>query len=78
MMCVCLFARSDPAGTSNIKHEYFPIRYKAAPYELGFWTRPFFRCDGNVDKWVMTYVAPFFGLDRLRTRLEFRYGKFFF
>ncbi|XP_012940541.1 uncharacterized protein LOC101864077 [Aplysia californica] len=66
------FVRSDPEGTSSIRHEYFPIVYKAAPYELGFWTRPFFRCDGNVDTWVMTYVAPFFGLDGLRTKLEFR------
>ncbi|XP_005102873.2 uncharacterized protein LOC101862881 [Aplysia californica] len=66
------YIRSNPAGTSSIRHEYFPVTYRAAPYETGFWTRPHFRCDGHVDAWVMTYVTPFFGLDSLRKRLEFR------
>ncbi|CAG5117529.1 unnamed protein product, partial [Candidula unifasciata] len=64
--------RSDPNGTSSVRHEYYPLTYRAASYEQGFWTKPHFRCDGNVDTWVMTYVSPFFGMDRLRKRLEFR------
>ncbi|GFR99234.1 Fras1 related extracellular matrix protein [Elysia marginata] len=66
------YVRSNPNGTSSIKHEFFPIEYKAAPYEMGFWTKPHFRCDGKVDIWVVTYVSPFFGMDSLRTKLEFR------
>ncbi|GFN94729.1 hypothetical protein PoB_002123500 [Plakobranchus ocellatus] len=66
------YVRSNPKGTSAVRHEFFPIIYRAAPYEVGFWTKPHFRCDGKVDAWVMTYVSPFFGLDSLRTRLEFR------
>lgn len=66
------YVRSNPSGTSSVKHEFFPITYKAAPYAMGFWTNPHFRCDGKVDTWVMTYVSPFFGLDSLRTKLEFR------
>ncbi|KAK3708828.1 hypothetical protein RRG08_021982 [Elysia crispata] len=66
------YVRSNPQGTSSIKHEFFPIKYFAATYEMGFWTKPHFRCDGKVDAWVVTYVSPFFGLDSLRTKLEFR------
>ncbi|XP_059145696.1 uncharacterized protein LOC131932801 [Physella acuta] len=66
------YVRSDPNGTSSVRHEYFPLTYRAAPYEAGFWTRPYFRCDGNIDSWLIKYVSPFFGLDSLRTRLEFR------
>ncbi|RUS70685.1 hypothetical protein EGW08_021543 [Elysia chlorotica] len=66
------YVRSNPEGTSRVRHEFFPITYRAAPYEVGFWTKPHFRCDGKVDAWVMTYVSPFFGLDSLRTKLEFR------
>lgn len=38
----------------------------------GHWTRPYFDCNGFVKKWVMTYAAPFFGWDSLRTKLEFK------
>ncbi|CAL1537134.1 unnamed protein product [Lymnaea stagnalis] len=66
------YVRSDPNGTGSVRHEYFPLTYRAAPYELGYWTRPYFRCDGNIDAWVVKYVSPFFGLDSLRTKLQFR------
>ncbi|KAK7115191.1 uncharacterized protein [Littorina saxatilis] len=64
--------RSDPNGTSSIRHEYFPMRYKAPTYQAGYWTRPHFRCDGKVDAWVMTYLSPFFGLDTFKRKLVFR------
>ncbi|XP_048254912.1 uncharacterized protein LOC124137543 [Haliotis rufescens] len=64
--------RSDPAGTSTVRHEYFPLRYKAPAYTDGTWGRPTFKCDGRVDEWVMTYVVPFFGFDQLRRKLLFK------
>ncbi|KAK7114273.1 uncharacterized protein [Littorina saxatilis] len=64
--------RSDSKGTSSIKHEHYPLRYRAPEYTSGHWTRPHFRCDGKVDAWVITYVTPFFGLDKFKRKLEFR------
>lgn len=46
--------------------------YKAPSVTHGVWSQPYFRCDGNVDAWVMTYAVPFIGLDRLRTKLKFK------
>ena len=66
------YIRSDPKGTSTIRHEYFLLVYRAPQYTSGYWTRPHFRCDGQVDAWVITYVIPFFGLDSLKTKLEFK------
>lgn len=65
--------RSDISGTSSIRFEHFPIKYKAPLYESGEWLRPRFKCDGRVNKWVITYVAPFFGLDSIRSQIEFKY-----
>ncbi|XP_059141672.1 uncharacterized protein LOC131929461, partial [Physella acuta] len=65
------YVRANPQGTSSKRHENFPLTYRAAPYELGHWTRPHFRCDGRVDAWVITYVSPFFGLDSVGSKLEF-------
>ncbi len=45
---------------------------RAADLRHGYWTRPFFDCNGFVKKWVATYAAPFFGWDSLRTKLEFK------
>lgn len=64
--------RSDPNGTSLVRWEHYPLRYFAAKYEHGEWLRPTFKCDGMVDEWVVTYVAPFFGMNPLKTRLEFQ------
>jgi hypothetical protein len=45
---------------------------RAADLRHGYWTRPYFDCNGFVKKWVTTYAAPFFGWDSLRTKLEFK------
>ncbi|KAK7497616.1 hypothetical protein BaRGS_00011011 [Batillaria attramentaria] len=66
------YIRSNPQGTSSIRHEHFPLIYKAPEYSAGYWTRPRFKCDGMVDAWVVTYVTPFFGLDKLKLKLEFK------
>ncbi|XP_014788876.1 uncharacterized protein LOC106882646 [Octopus bimaculoides] len=63
--------RTDFNGSSNIPFEYYPMRYKAPMLKDGFWTRPYFRCDGLVNKWIVTYAVPFFGIDELRTTVIF-------
>ncbi|KAJ8315213.1 hypothetical protein KUTeg_007363 [Tegillarca granosa] len=64
--------RSDPNGTSTIKHEYYPMGYFAPAVGDGIWSRPHFKCDGRVDNWVITYSIPFIGLDDLRKKYKFR------
>ncbi|KAK7494317.1 hypothetical protein BaRGS_00014420 [Batillaria attramentaria] len=64
--------RSDYNGTSLIRFEYYPITFRAATYEDGEWLRPQFKCDGRVSDWVVTYLAPIFGKNDLKTRLEFK------
>ena len=64
--------RSDPKGTSSIKHDHYPLKYKAPEYASGHWTRPHFRCDGKVDAWVITYAVPFFGLDSTQKTTKFK------
>lgn len=64
--------RSDIKGSSSVNFEYYPMGYKAPSVTHGVWSQPYFRCDGNVDAWVMTYAVPFIGLDRLRTKLKFK------
>lgn len=64
--------RSDIKGTSNVNYDNFPMTYKAPNIEHGFWTHPYFRCDGMIDQWVITYIVPFFGLDSLRKKVEFK------
>lgn len=64
--------RSDPAGTSLIRFEHYPLNFYAPTYEQGEWLRPEFKCDKRVMDWVVTYVVPFFGLDSLKSKLEFK------
>ena len=70
--------RSNPEGVSSVQFEYFPMSYRAPAYRDGFWTRPTFKCDGRVNEWVMTYVVPFFGLDGLRKRIQFKYVFYYY
>ncbi|XP_076444630.1 uncharacterized protein LOC143282762 isoform X1 [Babylonia areolata] len=64
--------RSNYNGTSSIRFEYYPLTYRAATYEDGEWLRPEFKCDGRVEDWVVTYLAPIFGKNDLKTRIEFK------
>ncbi|GAB1603596.1 uncharacterized protein LOC115222177 [Argonauta hians] len=64
--------RSNIKGKSLIRFEYFPLTFRAPRYEDGEWLRPVFKCDGRVDAWVLTYVVPFFGMNTLKTQIEFK------
>jgi hypothetical protein len=47
------------------------MRYKAPAYYDGQWSNPYFRCDGMVDNWIMTYSTPFFTKNYISNRIEF-------
>ncbi|XP_059475327.1 uncharacterized protein LOC132196585 [Neocloeon triangulifer] len=64
--------RFNETGEYMKKYEVYPNFYRAANVDHGYWTRPYFDCNGMVKKWVITYAAPFFGWDALRARLEFK------
>lgn len=64
--------RSDLAGTSLKKFEMYPQYYQAPKEQDGWWSPPYFDCDGYVNDWVITYAVPFFGLNTIRSALEFK------
>lgn len=66
------FVRYDYSVPRNYRFEFFPIKYRAPSLRHGRWTRPRFKCDGQIDDWVMTFVVPFFGMDQLRQKLQFK------
>ena len=47
--------------------------FRAAKLDHGYWTPPYFDCDGKVKHWVITYASPFFGWDSLKVKLEFKW-----
>ncbi|XP_012271433.1 uncharacterized protein LOC105694885 [Orussus abietinus] len=51
--------------------DYF-ISYRAANLNHGYWTTPYFDCNGRVKKWLITYASPFFGWDGVKEKLEFK------
>lgn len=65
--------RSDLNGSSNIRHEHFPLTYKAPIVEQGIWMPPEFKCDDRVDAWVMTYIVPFFRKIKVSRKIKFTY-----
>lgn len=64
--------RFNETGEYLKKYEHYPNFYRAANLDHGFWTNPYFDCDGKLKKWVITYAAPFFGWDSLKVKLEFK------
>ena len=67
-----LVIRSDLNGTSNVNFLLFPMYYQAPREEDGFWSAPYFDCDGYVNDWVITYSVPFFGLNSVGSAIEFK------
>jgi len=64
--------RSDLKGTSLRKFEMYPMYYYAPSEEDGWWSAPYFDCDGYVNDWIVTYSIPFFGLNSIGSALEFK------
>ena len=59
--------------TLRFQHEFDII---APSYDdlffTGWWSEPYFDCDGYVDEWVITYSVPFFGFNSIGSALEFK------
>ncbi|KAL0275101.1 UNVERIFIED_CONTAM: hypothetical protein PYX00_003066 [Menopon gallinae] len=64
--------RQNETGELLTQYERYPTFYRAAKMGDGYWTSPYFDCGGKVPKWVITYAAPFFGWDSLKSNLEFK------
>ncbi|XP_017757160.1 PREDICTED: uncharacterized protein LOC108548632 [Eufriesea mexicana] len=64
--------RYNETGEYLKKYEHYPNSYRAANLNHGHWTTPSFDCNGKVKKWIITYASPFFGLDNLKEKLEFK------
>uniref|UniRef100_T1IVI8 GPR158/179 extracellular domain-containing protein n=1 Tax=Strigamia maritima TaxID=126957 RepID=T1IVI8_STRMM len=64
--------RANQDGEYATKYDHFPIRFRGPNLEHGYWTSPYYDC-GFHNQWIVTYAAPFFGWDDIRTNLEF-YG----
>ncbi|CAG7835947.1 unnamed protein product [Allacma fusca] len=64
--------RNNETGSFLRKFEQYPTSYSAANTHHGYWTDPYFDCEGPVKKWFITYASPFFGPDSLRAGIEFK------
>ena len=64
--------RSDLRGTSLKKFELYPLYYHAAREEDGWWSAPYFDCDGFIKDWIITYSVPFFGRNTIGSAIEFK------
>lgn len=64
--------RFNETGQHLKKFEQYPNFYRAAKLTDGFWTNPYFDCNGRVKKWLITYAVPFFGWDSIKVKLEFK------
>lgn len=65
--------RFNETGETTRKYEHYPNFYRAAKLDHGYWTTPYFDCNGKVPMWKIKYGVPFFGWDSLKAKLEFKY-----
>uniref|UniRef100_A0A6B2EIQ8 Putative g-protein coupled receptor n=1 Tax=Phlebotomus kandelakii TaxID=1109342 RepID=A0A6B2EIQ8_9DIPT len=64
--------RYNESGEHLQKYEHYPNHYWAGNMDHGYWTAPQFDCSGYVKKWLVSYIAPFFGWDSIKVKLEFK------
>lgn len=64
--------RYNSSGLYNIRYDHFPLQYKAADVKHGYWSSPFFDCHGFHKDWIINYAVPFFGWDKIKSKLEFK------
>ncbi|KAI1308698.1 putative G-protein coupled receptor [Halotydeus destructor] len=64
--------RFNSSGLQNIRYDHYPLQYKAASLRHGYWTSPYFDCHGLHKDWIVNYAVPFFGHDKIQSRLEFK------
>lgn len=64
--------RFNSSGLNSIRYDRYPLQYRSAQLEHGYWTAPFYDCNGLHNTWLISYASPFFGWDKLKLRIEFR------
>ncbi|RWS10366.1 uncharacterized protein B4U79_07551 [Dinothrombium tinctorium] len=64
--------RYNSSGLYTITNDVYPVQYKAAELNHGYWTSPYFDCGGFHNQWILTYSVPFFGFDKIKSNLEFK------
>ncbi|ELU11322.1 hypothetical protein CAPTEDRAFT_161811 [Capitella teleta] len=64
--------RSDLGGTSLKKFELYPLYYRAPSEKDGWWSAPYFDCNGYVNDWIISYSVPFFGQNSIGSAIEFK------
>ncbi|XP_029641233.1 uncharacterized protein LOC115216171 isoform X1 [Octopus sinensis] len=65
------FVRSNINGTYQSHFKYSDLVYKAPTFKSGRWSGPTYRCDGRIDKWVITYSVPFFSRNIYLSSVKF-------
>lgn len=65
--------RRNETGDFKTTEEQYPNFYRASDLSSGHWTTPYFDCDGFVKRWLITYAVPFFGWNKRKSDLEFKY-----
>lgn len=64
--------RNALIGNQLKRFQRYPVYYRAANIKDGYWTSPYYDCDGPLKQWVLTYAVPYFGWDSLKVKLEFK------
>lgn len=63
--------RYNSSGLNLIRYDRYPLQYKVAQLEHGYWSAPFHDC-GLHNQWLISYSSPFFGWDKLKLKVEFK------
>lgn len=63
--------RYNSTGLNLIRYDRYPLQYKVAQLEHGYWSGPFHDC-GPHQQWLVSYASPFFGWDKLKLKVEFK------
>lgn len=64
--------RFNTTGLHQRKFEHYPNFYRAANMDHGYWTSPYYDCNGKQPMWKVKYAVPFFGWDSSKVKLEFK------
>lgn len=64
--------RYNSSGLNTIKYDQYPLNYQAAELNHGYWSTPYYDCNGFHKRWLITYSSPFFGWNNLRNKLIFK------
>ena len=64
--------RYNAQGYNLIRYDRYPLEYHAAELSHGYWSSPYYDCGGFHHQWLVSYAAPFFGWDSIKSHLELK------